>query len=186
VEYLEILFGPLVLMLPALVPNSAAVLFGGGVPIDFGRSWRGNRVFGDGKTWLGFTGGVSVGIFVGLMELLISEPISENHFGFGDYRTAVPIIVALSVGSLLGDLSAAFVKRRLGLKRGEKAPILDQYDFVVGALLLVLIINPDWLLDRMIFDYSWIGLLFFLVIVSVIHRGVNIIGYKLGKKDVPW
>ncbi|HTY46053.1 MAG TPA: CDP-archaeol synthase, partial [Methanomassiliicoccales archaeon] len=33
-------------MLPALIPNSAAVLFGGGTPIDFGRVWHGKRVFG--------------------------------------------------------------------------------------------------------------------------------------------
>ena len=28
------------LFLPALVPNSAAVLFGGGTPMDFGKTWR--------------------------------------------------------------------------------------------------------------------------------------------------
>ena len=42
------------LMLPALIPNSAAVLFGGGRPMDFGKSWRGKRLLGDGKTWKGF------------------------------------------------------------------------------------------------------------------------------------
>ena len=35
---------------PALLPNSAAVVFGGGTPVDFGRSWRGKRILGDGKT----------------------------------------------------------------------------------------------------------------------------------------
>ncbi|MFC6754525.1 CDP-archaeol synthase, partial [Halorubrum tibetense] len=31
-------------MLPAYVPNNAAVLAGGGRPIDGGREWRGARV----------------------------------------------------------------------------------------------------------------------------------------------
>ncbi len=40
-------------MLPAYVPNNAAVLAGGGRPIDGGRTWDGKRVLGDGKTWRG-------------------------------------------------------------------------------------------------------------------------------------
>ncbi|MFC6728824.1 CDP-archaeol synthase, partial [Natronoarchaeum mannanilyticum] len=33
-------------MLPAYVPNNAAVLAGGGRPIDGGRTWGGRRVLG--------------------------------------------------------------------------------------------------------------------------------------------
>ncbi len=40
-------------MLPAYIPNNAAVLAGGGRPIDGGRTWGGRRVLGDGKTWRG-------------------------------------------------------------------------------------------------------------------------------------
>ncbi|HQL60331.1 MAG TPA: CDP-archaeol synthase, partial [Methanoculleus sp.] len=44
-------------MLPAYVPNSAAALFGGGTPIDSGRTFGdGRRIFGDGKTYRGFFG----------------------------------------------------------------------------------------------------------------------------------
>ncbi|MDD2936323.1 MAG: CDP-archaeol synthase, partial [Candidatus Methanomethylophilaceae archaeon] len=43
--------------LPAMLPNSAAVVFGGGTKMDFGKSWRGKRIFGDGKSWRGFFGG---------------------------------------------------------------------------------------------------------------------------------
>ena len=54
-------------MIPALLPNSAAVLFGGGTPIDFGRSWRGARILGDGKTWRGLFGGVFAGVIIGII-----------------------------------------------------------------------------------------------------------------------
>ncbi|HUU07508.1 MAG TPA: CDP-archaeol synthase, partial [Thermoplasmata archaeon] len=47
----EAAFAGLWLMLPALIPNPAAVLVGGGTPMDLGRTWRGRRVLGDGKTW---------------------------------------------------------------------------------------------------------------------------------------
>src|SRR2546426_3358421 len=44
--------------LPAFVANPMAVVFGGGTPIDFGRTLRDReRLFGDGKTWRGPPGG---------------------------------------------------------------------------------------------------------------------------------
>jgi len=63
------------LMLPALIPNSAAVLFGGGGPMDLGKSWRGKRVLGDGKTWRGFFGGSLAGAAFGLLQIGIAEAI---------------------------------------------------------------------------------------------------------------
>ena len=52
-----IILNGLWLFLPAMLPNSAAVVFGGKTKIDFGKSWRGKRIFGDGKSWRGLFGG---------------------------------------------------------------------------------------------------------------------------------
>src|SRR2546422_10291580 len=50
-------------LLPAYVANPMAVVFGGGVPMDFGRVLRdGRRVLGDGKTWRGVAGGAPAGV----------------------------------------------------------------------------------------------------------------------------
>jgi len=50
--------------------NSAAAALGGGTPIDFGKVCSdGRRVFGDGKTYRGFFGGVLCGILAGLVEI---------------------------------------------------------------------------------------------------------------------
>ena len=64
VTVIEYMFVGLWLFLPAMLPNSAAVLFGRGstAKMDFGKTWRGKRIFGDGKSWRGFFGGALSGI----------------------------------------------------------------------------------------------------------------------------
>jgi CDP-2,3-bis-(O-geranylgeranyl)-sn-glycerol synthase len=175
------------LMMPALVPNSAAVLFGGGRPMDFGRSWRGNRLLGDGKTWRGFVGGAVSGSVFGLIQIALADRYnSEESFGFGAWPASLLAVIAISFGSMIGDTLGAFTKRRMGYERGAKVPILDQYNFVLGALVFAAFFRPSWFLDHYIDGYGIAGLLLFLIIVPILHRGINIIGYKLGKKDVPW
>jgi CDP-2,3-bis-(O-geranylgeranyl)-sn-glycerol synthase len=83
-------------------------------------------------------------------------------------------------------MTGAFIKRRLGMKRGQKAPVLDQYDFVTGALLLTALFFPDWVAAHYVNDGAIVALIALLVFVPVLHRSVNIIGYKLGKKKEPW
>jgi len=175
------------LMLPALVPNSAAVLFGGGTPIDFGRSWRGKRLLGDGKTWRGFFGGALTGFGVGSLQIIVTTMAGEQDtFGFGDIPWAVAIVAALSFGAMMGDSLGSFLKRRLGVDRGRNAPVLDQYNFVLGAVVLVLLVSPGWFIGHYLEGDGVWGLLLFLAVVPLLHRSVNIIGYKLGKKNVPW
>lgn len=175
------------LMLPSLLPNSAAVVFGGGAPMDFGRSWRGKRILGDGKTWSGFVGGVSAGVSLGIILLFISYPFDPVDFwGFGGYPESVGIILVLALGSLLGDICGSFVKRRLGMEGGAKAPILDQYNFVIGSVVLALLFYPGWFMDSFVEGIHILALVVYLVAVPLLHRLVNIIGYKIGKKDVPW
>jgi CDP-2,3-bis-(O-geranylgeranyl)-sn-glycerol synthase len=175
------------LMLPSLLPNSAAVIFGGGTPIDFGRSWRGKRIFGDGKTWSGLIGGVSAGVSFGIILLFIAYPFDPvNFWGFGDCPGNVGVIFVLSLGSLLGDLGGSFIKRRLGMERGAKAPVLDQYNFAVGSIVLTSIFFPDWFVRNFVEGEHILALIVFLIAIPILHRAVNIIGYKTGKKDVPW
>lgn len=155
--------------------------------MDLGRSWRGKRLLGDGKTWRGFLGGALTGLGVGALQIILTVATGhEDDFGFGDLPWALAIVAALSFGAMAGDSVGSFVKRRLGVDRGRKAPVLDQYNFVIGAVLLVLLVSPGWFLGHFLEGNGYWGLLLFLVVVPVLHRSVNIIGYKLGKKDVPW
>ena len=174
-------------MLPALIPNSAAVLFGGGRPMDLGRSWRGKRILGDGKTWRGFFGGALSGTAFGLIGIGLASILgTESTWGFGEWPWSLCVVLSLSFGSMIGDSVGSFVKRRLDIGRGAKAPVLDQYNFVAGAILLVLAFRAGWFLDHYLDGNGIYGLVLFLALVPLLHRGVNIIGYKLGKKNVPW
>ena len=181
--------------LPAFVANPSAVLWGGGTPMDFGRILRdGHRLFGDGKTWRGLIGGTLSGAVLGLLLFLpfgFLAPSSTWSFGAPATDFAAAAIAAffasavLALGALLGDLVGAFIKRRLGRPRGAKAPGLDQYDFVVGGLLLSLLV-ASWSVPRFFSGDAWFGLLAIILITPALHRGVNILGFRMGKKHEPW
>ena len=182
-----IMFNGLWLFIPAMLPNSAAATVGGGQKIDFGRTWRGKRIFGDGKSWRGFFGGGLAGVAIGLILIGISTIWDkENFWGYGGFWGNIGILFCLSFGAVLGDLMGAFIKRRLGMERGHKAPILDQYDFVFGAFLITSIFFPRWVYSTFIEGWHIAALIFILALMFIIHRGVNIIGYKLGIKKEPW
>jgi len=88
----------------------------------------------------------------------------------------------LRVG-LVGDLIKSFIKRRLGLDRGSKSPFLmDQLDFVAGAWLVTIPIFYGWFFRV----FGMFNIIIVLVMAPVLHRAVNIIGYKLGAKKEPW
>jgi len=179
----EDLVFPFIFTLPAYVANPSAVLWGGGVPMDGGRVWRdGRRVLGDGKTWRGFFGGTLSGAVVGVLIALLAGGAAA---GFGTLRL-VPAFTAMALGALTGDAIGAFVKRRRGLARGAKAPILDQYDFLLGALLLLAVADPGLLVGLYLTGDRLYGFLLVILITWGLHRAVNVIGFRLGKKKEPW
>jgi CDP-2,3-bis-(O-geranylgeranyl)-sn-glycerol synthase len=70
----------------------------------------------------------------------------------------------------------------MGKVRGEKWPVADQLDLVVGAFILMLVFDPAWL-----FAYVTLPILIIILILTIVlHRAVNIIGYVMGVKEVPW
>ncbi|MBR6010969.1 MAG: CDP-2,3-bis-(O-geranylgeranyl)-sn-glycerol synthase [Methanomicrobium sp.] len=175
-EILSSLLTAFLIMIPAYVPNSAAAVFGGGTPMDFGRNYRdGRRIFGSGKTWRGFIGGVLSGIAAGILLIFIG-----NYFGF-TIHTPLSVVL-LAFGALSGDLVKSFFKRRLNKESGEEWLIADQYDLVAGSLLLVLIFDYEWTITNI----TWLVFIWILIITPILHRGVNIIGYIIGVKKVPW
>ena len=168
-------------MLPAYVPNNAAVLAGGGRPIDGGRTWGGRRVLGDGKTWRGTAVGTLAGVLLALGLNVVSAPVS-TVIGVSLPVFPLPAAVGLAFGAMLGDIGASFIKRRSGRERGAAFPGLDQLDFVVGALLLAFIVASDWFLST----FTPGVLVVILVITPLLHVGTNIIAFQIGAKDEPW
>jgi len=164
-----LLYRALVFILPAYVANGAPVvigrLLGDGHPIDFGKNFfDGRRVLGDGKTIEGFVGGVLAGIVV---AIVLEEWGLHSLFGGS----------VLSIGALLGDMVGSFIKRRLGYKRGDPIFLLDQLDFLLGALGLY------WL----VFDDIEVEIFVLLVLITpILHIATNVGAYYLGLKKVPW
>jgi CDP-2,3-bis-(O-geranylgeranyl)-sn-glycerol synthase len=178
---LELVAGALWAMLPAYVPNNAAVLAGGGRPIDGGREWGGRRLLGDGKTWRGTAVGTAIGIALALL-LNALTPAVESTLGVSLPTFPLLAALGLALGAMLGDIGASFLKRRTGRERGASFPGLDQLDFVVGALLLALLLAPAWTLTT--FSLGRVAVV--LVVTPLLHVATNVIAYAIGVKSEPW
>jgi len=169
------------LMLPAYIPNNCAVIFGGGRPLDLGLTFQdGSRALGDGKTYRGTFAGTICGIAVGMLLNSAAPTLGMPSFGTG--LAQMPILFGLSFGAMLGDIVAAFFKRRLGLKRGAPLFIIDQLDFVFGAWALTALLAPQWFWA----NFTPTIIIIILIVTPILHRITNIIGYKLGAKKEPW
>ncbi|WP_188975295.1 CDP-2,3-bis-(O-geranylgeranyl)-sn-glycerol synthase [Halocalculus aciditolerans] len=168
-------------MLPAYVPNNAAVLAGGGRPIDAGRTLGGRRLLGDGKTWRGTAVGVAAGALLAL-ALDAVRPAASAALGVSLPWFPLAAVVALPAGAMLGDILASFVKRRTGRERGASFPLLDQLDFVVVALALTALSAPEWFAAT----FTLPVLLAILVLTPVLHVTTNVGAYYLGYKEEPW
>lgn len=167
VDHMEIallIIEALKFIFPAYCANGAPVLAGGGLAMDFGKNCiDGKRVFGKNKTFRGFFFGLAIGLAVGIAEI--------GLFGY-------PILfgVVSPLGALLGDLTGAFLKRRLNIAPGGLLPVIDQIDFVVGAV---------------VFSYplgivSWELAVAVLIITPPIHLLTNYLAYRLKLKSNPW
>src|SRR2546422_8010984 len=97
--------------LPAFIANPMAVVFGGGSPIDGGRSLSdGQRIFGDGKTWRGLIGGTFSGAILGLLLSLPFDLLgSSSSWSYGSPTVAFVYSAVLRLGALLRDLTGPVV-----------------------------------------------------------------------------
>ena len=168
-------------LLPAYLSNSGGLIFGGRTPMDMGRTdTKGTRWIGNGVTWKGFVGGTILGTFIGAVQGYVGPMIISNY---GAY-IVTPIVTnvfegvivgfLLSFGALLGDAIGSFIKRRIGINRGEPAPGLDQLDFLIVAILFASIIIP----------FNWYFILVAIILTLIIHLLANTLAYLIGMKNV--
>lgn len=170
---LGVVFLALIIYFPAMAANGAPVFIKRGTPVDLGRFFiDGRRIFGDGKTYEGFLIGLVFGTGVGAIYSLV-------------FNNSTFIIYGLisSLGSLVGDMVGAFIKRRLGLPRGYPAPVLDQLGFYLFATLFIKIFS----LDRMVgYDIDLKVFIAGALLVFILHVATNWGAYKLRIKSVPY
>jgi len=170
-ELTRLIIEALIFIFPAYCANAVPVITGGGLALDFGKKFLdGKPIFGKNKTFRGFFSGLAVGTAVGFIESVFFKSVFFNYpIAFG---------LLLSLGALFGDLTAAFTKRRLGLSPGDLLPVVDQVNFVIGAILFSLPLCLPTL--------SWELLAAVLIVTPPIHLLTNFVAYKLGLKSNPW
>ncbi|HNV00869.1 MAG TPA: CDP-2,3-bis-(O-geranylgeranyl)-sn-glycerol synthase [archaeon] len=168
-EVLEIFFLFLIYAIPMYFANAAPIILHGEVPLDLGKKLFGKRIFGDGKTILGTFSGILIGVSAGaLIYFLIPQAqLINNYFTF---------VVFLSSGAMFGDIFKSFLKRRIGLERGSHWAIADQWDFILGGLILSSLVRIPELEVVLVL----------LIITIFMHSITNILAYKLKLKKVPW
>lgn len=130
-------------------------------PLDMGWEWMdGRRMLGDGKTLAGIVYGAIIGAAVSLGQ-------GETWLlGF-----------VMAIGALMGDLVGSFLKRRIDVGRGERTLLLDQLDFVVGAMVVLYLVGWAPPLRTMVI---------LLLITPPLHLLMNYVGYAFKYKEVPW
>lgn len=184
------IFQALWVMLPAYVANPAAQLTGGGTPMDFGRASRdGERLLGDGKTWRGLAGGLLGAMVIGGLQIAIAAAVDNpavvptfDPAGGKAGAGSLAVIFALALGALLGDAAKSYGKRRLKRKRGAKLPLADQYDFVLGAWILTAALFPAWFMA----NFTLVAMAVIAALTFFMHRGVSLLGHRMGLKAEPW
>ena len=168
-------------MLPAYVPNNAAVLAGGGRPIDSGREWGDRRLLGDGKTWRGTAVGTLVGV-----ALAAGLNVAGGALACATGLVLLWFPPAAALGSVAravgGDVVDPSLTRRARPAGGGAVPGVDQLDFVGGALVSVFVVAPGW--TRATFTPG--VLVVVLVATPILHVGTNVIAYLIGAKNEPW
>ncbi len=155
---------PIIYIFPAYAANGAPVLFGGGAPLDFKRKIRGKRIFGDHKTIKGTAAAIVIGILAGVIESLA-------------FPFMLKISIMLTLGAVFGDLLGSFLKRRMNYRSGRSFPVIDQFGFVVFAMIFAF-----WLGSLPI----WYGIVFIVVLTGIMHPLTNIGANRLKLKSVPW
>lgn len=157
---------------PAYCANAAPVIFGGGKPMDFGKTFvDGKPLFGSHKTFRGFLAGIIIGTLVGLVQTVLYE---RFLFQYGNqFQYSILLGFAISLGAVTGDLIESFIKRRLNRSPGKSLPIADQIDFILGALIFSIPVSAPSILTALII----------LVITIPIHLLTNLGAALLNMKN---
>ncbi|MBL7206371.1 MAG: CDP-2,3-bis-(O-geranylgeranyl)-sn-glycerol synthase [Candidatus Aenigmarchaeota archaeon] len=166
------------IILPAFAANGLVPILKGRHAIDGGRSFLDRPLFGPGKTWEGLLFGTMIGGAIAFIQQLAHPylPWNISPVALNIIPMTIMLGLFLGFGAMFGDLIGSFLKRRFGLGRGRPAPLLDQEDFLLGALLFASFVIT--------LEISWVILL--VVITPIVHWIASIIGYVLRIKREPW
>jgi CDP-2,3-bis-(O-geranylgeranyl)-sn-glycerol synthase len=161
---LEVVIGAIFFALPAYIANMTPLILSKIIhkrrPLDMGKNWvDGKRVFGDNKSVEGFVAGTLAGLVIGFFS---GNPLRGLIMG---------------LGAMTGDTLGSFIKRRLDIAQGEPAPFLDQYLFILVALLFSYLAGYVTTSDKLVV---------ILIATPILHVSSNYIAYLLKIRQKPF
>lgn len=148
-------------------------------PMDFYRTFCGQRVFGSHKTWRGLVTGVVFGtltLWVQVLAVQHNSWLAEVTNPIG-YQTLPVLLVGplFGLGALLGDAFESFFKRQIGRAPGQGWFPFDQTDYIIGGALATAPFVQLSLLQYSLLIVLWL----------IIHVVASAIGYLMGVKERP-
>ena len=174
-------------LLPAAIAHGLCIKYdllnGLKRPLDFGRRFKGRRIFGDHKT---FRAPVVYVVFCTLGTMtqawLQGRGDLPQWLFLVDYEAEGLLVGALmGLGMAVGELPNSFLKRQLDVAPGKRRRgllglaffLVDQVDLAIGIwVFLFLLVRPSLLL------VAWSFLL-----TLVLHMAVSTVGYLLGMRE---
>lgn len=161
----------LVALVPALKKFDA--------PMDFGKSYRGQRIFGSHKTWRGFIAAVLTATLV-----LWLQQLAVQHFGWAQWLTeqvdysTLPVLIMgpiFGAAALAGDAIESFFKRQRGTPPGQGWFPWDQLDYIIAAAIATSPFVPLSFMQYVVLIAFWFA----------IHIISSYLGYLGGIKERP-
>ena len=127
-------------MIPVLVapvPGLAKL----NAPLDFGKTFRGKRIFGSHKTWRGLIAGILMATFVLFLQkhMVLEWGWFSGFSDLVDYAELPLLIVGplFAIGALGGDAAKSFFKRQFNKAPGQVWFPYDLIDHIIGAAIVV-------------------------------------------------
>lgn len=174
---MEIILKTIWFFLPAACANMAPVIFNRlpflNFPLDFNIRLNNKPLLGKNKTWRGLLVGIIFAIIIvyfqkafyletGFLNIIDYSQINIILFGF-----------LSGFGALFGDAFKSFFKRRLNIAPGTIWAPFDQLDWIIGANIFISF--------YIFLEFKYV--LTSIIILTILHPIINLIGYKLKLKN---
>lgn len=150
-------------------------------PLDFNKKTFGQPILGSHKTWRGIILGTIIGTLTAKFLFFLHDFFNFSFYqtiGFSQYREVNGYFFGflMSLGAILGDLTFAFIKRRLKIEPGGRFLPFDQTNYVIFNALFI---GPIFKINISV----WIVL---FILTFFLHIIANRLGYLLGINKSKW
>lgn len=152
------------------------------IPIDFGLSINGKRIFGDNKTWRGFIVMIAFCVLFTHLLFITAQNFPDLHkYLILDFTQHSPSFfgLMLGLGYALFELPNSFYKRRIKIDEGTRGSyfniIIDQADSVIGCFVMLYFFC----------SFSLKFMIAGIIIYTGIHLFFNFTLYLLGIRKKP-